>query len=106
MEAKGRLHDVFVNHHQYAQAWKEKLRIVGCHKPPNITETHISNRTCLFGRDILAQGLLGRYAYLDGIVLTHACQHIQLMFHSWRLHVPTPFKYLIYFPTLTTSKRH
>jgi benzoyl-CoA reductase subunit C len=129
MEAMGSLHDVIVNHHQYAQAWKEKtggkvfgylcsycpeeilyaagilpVRVVGSHEPPNITETHVSNRTCLFGRDILAQGLLGRYSYLDGIVLTHACQHIQLMFHRWRLHVPTPFKYLIYFPTLITSR--
>ena len=92
MEAMGRLHDVIVNHHQYAQAWEEKLRIEGCHEQPSITETHISNRTCLFDRDILAQGLLNRYSYLNGIVLTHAYHCFQLMFHSWRLHISNLFK--------------
>ena len=80
------------------------VRVVGSHEPTDITETHVSSRTCIFGRDILAQGLAGRYDYLDGIILTHSCQQIQLMFHSWKLHVPTPFKHLMYFPTLISSR--
>jgi benzoyl-CoA reductase subunit C len=130
MEVMQKFHDVVVNHHQYAQEYKKKtgrkvfgylcsytpeeilyaadilpVRVVGGHQPvAGITEPHISNSTCVFSRDILAQGLTGKYDYLDGIVLTHTCQQIQLVYHSWRLHVPTPYKYLMYFPTLVTSK--
>jgi benzoyl-CoA reductase subunit C len=129
MDALEKFHDVVVNHHKYALEWKEKtggkvvgclsnycpeeimyaagllpVRVVGSREPTDITQTHVSNRTCVYARDILAQGLLGRYDYLDGIVLTHGCQMIQLMFHSWRLHVPTPYKNLVYFPTLIRSR--
>ena len=129
MDALEKLHDVSVNHHKYAVEWKEKsgrkvfgcmsnycpeeiiyaagvlpIRVVGSREPSDITQTHVSNRTCVYARDILAEGLLGHYAYLDGIVLTHGCQMIQLMFHSWRLHIPTAFKYLVYFPTLIRSR--
>lgn len=124
-----KFHDVVVNHHKYAMEWKEKsggkvfgcmsnycpeeiiyaagilpIRVVGSREPSDVTQTHVSNRTCVYARDILAEGLLGHYAYLDGIILTHGCQMIQLMFHSWRLHVPTEFKSLVYFPTLIRSR--
>ena len=130
MEIMEKFHDVIINHHDYAREWKQKtggkvfgymcsycpeeiiyaagilpVRVVGSHEPPDITDTHVSSRSCVFGRDILAQGLSGRYDYLDGIVLTHSCQQIQLMFHSWKLHVPTPFKHLIYFHPDLIKKR-
>ena len=128
MEVLEKFHAAIVNRHQYAQEWREKtggkvfgylcsycpeeilyaadilpVRIIGSHEPTYITDTHVSSKTCCFGRDILAEGLLGRYDYLDGIVLTHSCQQILLMFNSWRLHVSTPFKYLVYFPTLVKA---
>ncbi len=129
MEVLDKFHDVVVNHHKYAQELKEKtgrkvfgylcnyfpdeilyaadilpVRVVGGHEPTNITESHVSNRTCVFARDMLAQGLSGKYDYLDGAVLAFCCLHTHLMFHSWRLHVPTPYKYWLYFPILVTSE--
>ena len=44
---------------------------------------------CPFCRDVLAQGLLGRYDYLDAIGITHTCQHIMQSFESWVLHKGT-----------------
>jgi benzoyl-CoA reductase subunit C len=91
MDALEKFHDVVVNHHKYSLEWKEKkggkvvgcltnyfpeeimyaagllpVRVVGSREPTDITQTHVSNWTCVYARDILAQGLLGRYDYLDG----------------------------------------
>ncbi len=121
-----RFKEIYDNRHQYAQEWKKKypdrkivgymctympeevlyaadilpLRILGSHEPQNVTEPHILGMFCPFCRDVLAQGLLGRYDYLDAISITHSCQHIQQAYESWVLHketkdffIPTPNKF-------------
>ncbi len=118
--------EIYENRHQYAQEWKKKypdrkivgymctympeevlcaadilpVRILGSHEPQNVTEPHILGMFCPFCRDVLAQGLLGRYDYLDAISITHSCQHIQQAYESWVLHketkdffIPTPNKF-------------
>ncbi len=109
--------------HEYAREWKEKnngkvigcfctyvpeeilyaanvlpVRILGSHEPHNVTEPHIFAMFCPFCRDCLAQGLLGRYDYLDGITIAQSCLHLRQAFTSWDLHIPTGFSYYLPMP--------
>ena len=111
------------NRHEYARAWKEKtgnkivgyfctyvpeeilyagnilpVRILGSHEPPTVTEPYIFAMFCHLCRDCLAQGLKGRFDYLDGIVEGQSCLHLRQAFNAWRLHIPTDFAYYIYIP--------
>jgi len=110
--------------HRYAREWKERtgrpvigylctwvpeemvyaagalpVRVLGEHRPQDVVEPHIYGMWCPYSRDCLAQGLLGRYDYLDGIVYAQGCYHIRQTFDSWKRHVPTPFSHYFYMPT-------
>jgi benzoyl-CoA reductase subunit C len=110
--------------HDYARQWKKKnpggrvvglfcsyvpeeiliaagilpVRILGSHEPQNLTEPHIFGMYCPFCRDCLAQGLQGRYDYLDGVIIAQSCLHIRQAFTSWQLHVGTPWSYYLPMP--------
>ncbi len=116
--------------HDYARGWKEKtggkvlgyfctyvpeeilyaagvlpVRILGSHEPLDVTEPHIFGMFCPFCRDCLAQGLKGRYNYLDGIMIAQSCLHIRQAFTSWRQHVPQDFSYYLPMPHHVQSPR-
>jgi len=74
------------------------VRILGSHEPQDITEPHIYSMFCPFSRDCLAQGLLGRYDYLDGIVMAHSCLHAQQAFWIWEANVPMDYRYYLTMP--------
>lgn len=82
------------------------VRIMGTHRVEDlmITERHIYRLFCPLCRDCLAQGLKGRYDYLDGIVTAHGCIHIRHTFDSWRRHIPNSYCYYIYTPLLSEGK--
>ncbi|MBN1308857.1 MAG: benzoyl-CoA reductase, bzd-type, subunit N [Chitinispirillaceae bacterium] len=109
--------------HEYAKEWKEKtggkvlgyfctyvpeeilyaagvlpVRILGSHEPQNVSEPHIFAMFCPFCRDCLAQGLQGRYGYLDGIMIAQSCLHVRQAYTSWDLHIPTEFSYYLSMP--------
>jgi benzoyl-CoA reductase subunit C len=111
------------NRHQYAKSWKEKtgkkiigyfctyvpeeilyageilpVRILGSHEPPTVTEPYIFAMFCHLSRDCLAQGLKGRFDYLNGIVEGQSCLHLRQAFNAWRLHIPVDFAYYIHIP--------
>ncbi len=65
------------------------VRVLGAHEPQNVTEPHVFGMFCPFCRDSLAQGLLGRFDYADGVTLTQSCIQYRQAFTSWRMHVPT-----------------
>jgi benzoyl-CoA reductase subunit C len=44
---------------------------------------------CPFCRDSLAQGLLGRFDYAEGVTLTQSCIQYRQTFSSWRSNVPS-----------------
>ncbi|MBW1828500.1 MAG: 2-hydroxyacyl-CoA dehydratase [Deltaproteobacteria bacterium] len=103
---------IYDNRHTYMQEWKEKnpdwkvmgymcsympeeilyaakvlpVRMLGGHEPQNVTEPHIMGMFCPFCRDVLAQGLLGKYDYCDAIGITHTCKHLNQAFESMVLH--------------------
>jgi benzoyl-CoA reductase subunit C len=116
--------------HEYAQEWKKKtggkvvgyfctyvpeeilyaagvlpVRILGSHEPQDVTEPHIFGMYCPFCRDCLAQGLKGRYDYLNGIMIAQSCLHIRQTFTSWKLHIPIDFSYYLPMPNNVQSKR-
>ncbi len=118
------------NRHDYAKAWKERtggkvmgyfctyvpeeilyaadvlpVRILGSHEPQDVTEPHIFGMFCPFCRDCLAQGLKGRYDYLDGIMISQSCLHIRQTFTSWQKHVPIDFSYYLCMPHHVQSPR-
>ncbi len=111
------------NRHEYARSWKEKnqskvagyfctyvpeeimyaadvlpVRVLGSHEPPTVTEPYIFAMYCHFCRDCLAQGLKGKFDYLDGIVEGQSCIHLRQAFNAWRLHIPIDFSYYIHVP--------
>jgi benzoyl-CoA reductase subunit C len=113
----------YENRHQYAKDWKQRTggkvfgcfcsyvpeellvaadilpaRVLGSHEPQDVTEPHIFGMFCPFCRDVLAQGLKGRYDYLDGITLSQSCIHLRQAYTSWRMHIPAPFEHYLYMP--------
>lgn len=109
--------------HEYAKSWKEKtggkvmgyfctyvpeeillaadilpVRILGSHEPHDVTEAHIFGMYCPFCRDCLAQGLKGRYDYLDGIMIAQSCLHIRQAYTSWEKHIPIDYSYYLPMP--------
>lgn len=116
--------------HEYAKKWKEKtggkvlgyfctyapeeiiyaagilpVRILGSHEPQDVTEPHIFSMYCPFCRDCLAQGLKGKYDYLDGIMIAQSCLHIRQAFTSWQLHIPIDYSYYLPMPNKVQSPR-
>jgi benzoyl-CoA reductase subunit C len=100
--------------HDYARSWKQRtggqvvatmctyspeelliaagmlpVRVLGAHEPQNVSEPHIFGMFCPFCRDSLAQGLLGRFDYAEGVTLTQSCIQYRQTFSSWRMHVPS-----------------
>ncbi|MFX1458047.1 MAG: benzoyl-CoA reductase, bzd-type, subunit N [Promethearchaeota archaeon] len=113
----------YENRHDYAKKWKDRtggkvlgyfctyvpeeilyaadilpVRILGSHEPQDVSEPHIFAMFCPFCRDCLAQGLKGRYDYLDGIMIAQSCLHIRQAFTSWELHIPVDFTYYLPHP--------
>ncbi|MFH1138719.1 MAG: benzoyl-CoA reductase, bzd-type, subunit N [Pseudomonadota bacterium] len=127
MKIFGNWHD---NRHEYALEWKKRtggkvvgtfctyvpeeliyaagmlpVRILGTHEPEKETGQHILSMYCFFCRDCLAQGLKGRFDYLDGLVISQSCMHMRQAFHSWRTHRPLEFSYYINMPHHVQSPR-
>jgi benzoyl-CoA reductase subunit C len=128
MAATTKFQDWFESRHDYAKEWKEKtggkvigyfctyvpeeilyaadvlpVRIMGSHEPLDVTESHIFGMYCPFCRDCLAQGLKGRYDYLDGIMISQSCLHVRQAFTSWKIHIPQEYSYYLPMPNKVQS---
>ncbi len=122
--------DIVEHRHEYARDWKERtggkvmgffctyvpeeimyaagilpVRILGGMEPQDYSESHILGMYCPFCRDCLAEGLKGRYDYLDGVVQTRSCQHMLQAFQSWTIHIPLPYSYFMGMPSLVQADR-
>jgi len=116
--------DWYENRHDYARNWLAKnggevvgcfcsyapeeiiyaagllpVRMLGSHEPQDVTEPHIFGMFCPFCRDVLAQGLKGRYDYMKGIMIAQSCLHLRQSFTSWKNHVPVDYAYYLYMPS-------
>ena len=81
------------------------VRILGSHEPQDVTEPHIFGMFCPFCRDVLAQGIKGKYDYLDGITIGQSCLHLRQAFTSWELHKNPGWSYYLPMPSHVQSKR-
>ncbi len=81
------------------------VRILGSHEPQDVTEPHIFGMFCPFCRDVLAQGIKGKYDYLDGIMISQSCLHLRQAFTSWELHKNPGWSYFLPMPNHVQSKR-
>ena len=118
-----RFREIIEKRHDYAREWKSRtggkvmgyfctyvpeeliyaagvlpLRVLGSHEPQDVTERYMGSMYCPFARDVLAQGLKGRYDYLDGVAIATPCVHMRVAYSSWENHVPTPYKYYLNMP--------
>ena len=125
-----RFQEWYETRHEYAKQWKDKtggkvlgyfctyvpeeilcaadilpVRILGSHEPQDVTEPHIFAMYCPFCRDCLAQGLEGKFDYLDGIMIAQSCLHIRQAYTSWELHVPVDWSYYLPMPNNVQSPR-
>ena len=123
-------HNWRVNRAEYAKQWKKRtggkiigyfctyvpeellyaagilpVRILGSHEVQDVTEPHIFAMFCPFCRDCLAQGLKGRFDYLDGITIAQSCLHIRQTFTSWQKHIPVDYNYYLPMPNHVQSPR-
>lgn len=111
----GRFRAVVDNPHGYARDWKDRtgapvvaalsayvpreilyaggvlpVRAYGGGQPEETVigdEHHFRKLFCPFSRDLLAQGLLDRYDYADGVVLASTCMALRQTYESWVRHV-------------------
>jgi benzoyl-CoA reductase subunit C len=122
--------DIVEHRHEYARNWKERtggkvlgffctyvpeeiiyaagilpVRILGGLEPQDVSEPHILGMYCPFCRDCLAEGLRGKYDYLDGVVLARSCQHMLQAFHSWTIHIPLSYSHFMGMPSLVSRPR-
>lgn len=119
------LEEQYLKRHDYARDWKKRtggkiigyictytpeeilyaadilpVRILGGHEPQSvgIAEPYLFGMYCPFCRDCLAQGLEGKYNYLDGVVIGQSCIHIRQTFFTWRQRIPHGFDHYIPMP--------
>ncbi len=125
-----KIKDIVQNRHEYAKEWKARtgrkvlgvfctyvpeeiayaagmlpVRLLGSHEPQDVTEPYLFGMFCPFSRDVLAQGLKGRYDYLNGIAASHTCMHINQSFESWSLHLPVERSLFVSMPSHVQSPR-
>lgn len=80
------------------------VRILGSHETQDVAESHIHQMYCPFCRDVLAQGLQGKYDYLEGMVMSQTCLHMQQAFNIWQLYKPLPYSHFLYTPSPVSHK--
>lgn len=122
--------DWYENRHDYQKAYKERtgkkivgyfctyspeelyyaadilpVRLMGSHEIQDVTEPHIFGMYCPFCRDVLAQGLKGKYDYLDGITIGQSCLHLRQAFVSWEIHRNPGWSHYLPMPHHVQSKR-
>lgn len=111
--------------HEYGRDWKERndghvvaffctyapreilyaadilpVRAYGAHQADEVAEADqymFRGMFCPFSRDVLSQGLLGRYDYADGIVMASTCLHLRQTYQSWEKNVSDPDDLTHYF---------
>ncbi|MBW1994310.1 MAG: 2-hydroxyacyl-CoA dehydratase, partial [Deltaproteobacteria bacterium] len=81
------------------------VRILGSHEVQDVTEPHLFGMFCPFCRDVLAQGLKGKYDYLDGITIGQSCLHLRQAYTSWEIHKNPGWSHFLPMPNHVQSPR-
>ncbi len=81
------------------------VRIMGSHEIQDVTEPHLFGMFCPFCRDVLAQGLKGKYDYLDGITIGQSCLHLRQAYTAWDIHKNPGWSHYLPMPSHVQSPR-
>lgn len=81
------------------------VRVLGSHEIQDVTEPHIFAMFCPYCRDVLAQGLRGKYDYLDGVTIGGSCLHLRQAFTSWDIHRNPGWSHYLPMPSHVQSPR-
>ncbi|MFC1920356.1 2-hydroxyacyl-CoA dehydratase subunit D [Chloroflexota bacterium] len=118
-------HNIVTSPHKFAQDWKAEtggkvlgymcsnvpeeliystgvlpVRLLGSNEPEDVTKPYIFQAGyCSFARDCFAQALQGKYDYVDGIVYSACCPHINEVYYNWQRYIPNSFSYQLHLPT-------
>lgn len=80
------------------------VRVIPEGEPSALGDTYIFSGYCPNCRSCLSQGLMGKYDYASGIVLSHGCLHIRQTWDSWIRHIPTEFSHYVFVPNNLQSR--
>lgn len=130
MGAIEKFQEIYEKRHDYALDWKSRhpdgkilgcfcsyvpeeipyaagvlpVRILGSHEIEDYTAPHLFGMFCPHCRDVLAQGLQGKYGYLSGICDGNACMHMLQAYEAWGINVkPEPKVLRVDTPSSTQS---
>lgn len=120
----------YENRHEYQKDWKARtgqkmvgffctyepeeifyafdilaVGILGFHEIQDVTEAHLLSMCCPFCREVLAQGLKGRYDYLDGISMGQSCLHLRQAYTRWDIHKNPGWSHSMPMPSHVQSPR-
>lgn len=59
---------------------------------------------CPFARSCLDLGMKGKYDFLDGMVMAHACDPVEKTAHVWELFIKHPYFYFMDVPAATRKR--
>lgn len=65
-------------------------------------DQYVEPHGCPFVRNTFDQALKGRYDFLDGLIMSHACDSVQRMYGIWTHNKPAAFTYLFNVPHTVT----
>lgn len=71
-------------------------------EPVTHTDQYVEPYGCPFVRSTFDLAAKGRYDFLDGLVMAHACDSVQRMYGIWTYYKKLPFTYLLNVPHTVT----
>ena len=78
-------------------------------EPITKADTCLPTVVCPFLRSVMDLGLKGKYDFLDGVVMAHACEVAEKIAHIWRTYLNPPYAHFIDTPHTThpaAQKQH
>lgn len=82
------------------------VRVLGSLESTKLADAYLPRNVCSFSRSCFDLALRGEYDYLDGFVVSNACDNRGKIYDLWKYHVKIPYIYFINTPHTNTDKAH
>ncbi|MEW6663079.1 MAG: 2-hydroxyacyl-CoA dehydratase subunit D [Bacillota bacterium] len=79
------------------------VELFGERKQPLSAGAYMESNVCPFARNILDDALIGRYGYLDAVIVPHSCDVVTKIIDFWKAYVQTPPVYQIWIPHVVSD---
>jgi benzoyl-CoA reductase/2-hydroxyglutaryl-CoA dehydratase subunit BcrC/BadD/HgdB len=80
-----------------------RMGAIGCETTED-ADIYMQRCVCSFSRSLLQLALSGEYDFLDGVVLTNACDQMRRTYEYWRDEVKRPFLAMLTIPHSTQGR--